>query len=127
MKAWGFDYKTNIVWFKVRKDGGPDGRGVGFYFRNITEVVLFGVHGKLRTRDAGRRQTNIIQQRKREHSRKPPQLYDIVEACSAGPYLELVAREKRAGWESWGDQAGNNELTRRRHRGYSWDWATAAE
>ena len=40
MEAWGFKYKTNIVWHKIRKDGGPDGRGVGFYFRNTTELVL---------------------------------------------------------------------------------------
>jgi N6-adenosine-specific RNA methylase IME4 len=45
MEAWGFTYKTNLVWHKVRKDGGPDGRGVGFYFRNTTELVLFGVRG----------------------------------------------------------------------------------
>src|SRR5688572_33370445 len=53
MRRWGFTYKTNIVWFKVRKDGGPDGRGVGFYFRNVTELVLFGIRGKLRTGAAG--------------------------------------------------------------------------
>ena len=45
MKSWGFSYKTNIVWYKVRKDGGPDGRGVGFYFRNVTELLLFGILG----------------------------------------------------------------------------------
>ena len=45
LKAWGFDYKTNLVWHKIRKDGGSDGRGVGFYFRNVTELVLFGVRG----------------------------------------------------------------------------------
>ena len=43
MKAWGFEYKGNIIWEKVRKDGEPDGRGVGFYFRNVTEILLFGV------------------------------------------------------------------------------------
>ena len=43
MKAWGFKYKTNLIWHKVRKDGGPDGRGVGFYFRNTTEIILFGI------------------------------------------------------------------------------------
>jgi N6-adenosine-specific RNA methylase IME4 len=42
MEEWGFTYKTNIVWYKIRKDGGPDGRGVGFYFRNVTELLLFG-------------------------------------------------------------------------------------
>ena len=46
MKGWGFVYKTNIVWYKTRKDGGPDGRGVGFYFRNVTEMLLFGTAGK---------------------------------------------------------------------------------
>jgi N6-adenosine-specific RNA methylase IME4 len=49
MKQWGFKYKTNIVWHKIRKDGGPDGRGVGFYFRNVTELILFGIRGSLRT------------------------------------------------------------------------------
>ncbi len=105
VKAWGFEYKTNIVWHKVRKDGGPDGRGVGFYFRNTTELVLFGVKGGLRTRGAGRSQVNVIRTRKREHSRKPDELYEIIEACSPGPYLELFARGGRDGWTQWGDQA----------------------
>ncbi len=106
MRRWGFTYKTNLVWYKVRKDGGPDGRGVGFYFRNVTELVLFGVHGSLRTGRPGRRQTNVILSRKREHSRKPDQLYEIIEACSPGPYLELFARYPRPGWSQWGDEVG---------------------
>lgn len=106
MKAWGFEYKSNIVWHKIRKDGGPDGRGVGFYFRNVTELVLFGVRGKnARTLQPGRRQVNIIKTQKREHSRKPDELYDIIEACSWGPYLELFARGTRKGWSTWGNQA----------------------
>ena len=104
MKRWGFKYKTNLVWYKVRKDGGPDGRGVGFYFRNVTELVLFGVRGSLRTFQPGRRQVNIISSRKREHSRKPDELYDIVEACSPGPYLEMFARHQRDGWAQWGNE-----------------------
>jgi N6-adenosine-specific RNA methylase IME4 len=104
MDAWGFTYKANIVWYKIRKDGGPDGRGVGFYFRNVTELVLFGVRGSLRTRAAGRRQTNIVVSRKREHSRKPEELYDIIERCSPGPYLELFARHRRHGWTQWGNE-----------------------
>jgi len=110
MKRWGFVYKTNIVWFKTRKDGGPDGRGVGFYFRNVTELVLFGVRGRLRTLAPGRRQVNIIRSRKREHSRKPDELYEIIEGCSPGPYLELFARHKKPGWTQWGD-----ELAQRAH------------
>lgn len=106
MRAWGFTYKANIVWHKVRKDGGSDGRGVGFYFRNVTELLLFGVRGKnARTLAPGRRQVNLLAARKREHSRKPDEQYGIIEACSSGPYLELFARGVRQGWVSWGSQA----------------------
>ncbi len=104
MNAWGFTYKTMIVWYKIRKDGGPDGRGVGFYFRNVTELVLFGIRGKLRTSQPGRTQVNILSTRKREHSRKPDELYSLIESCSPGPYLELFARHTRPGWTQWGDQ-----------------------
>jgi N6-adenosine-specific RNA methylase IME4 len=104
MKSWGFTYKTNIVWYKIRKDGGPDGRGVGFYFRNVTELILFGVRGSMRTLKPGRTQVNVISTRKREHSRKPDQLYNIIEACSPGPYLELFARFRRDGWDQWGNE-----------------------
>lgn len=104
MRQWGFTYKTNLVWYKTRKDGGPDGRGVGFYFRNVTELILFGVRGSLRTLAPGRRQVNLFQTRKREHSRKPDELYDIIEQCSQGPYLELFARHAREGWHQWGDE-----------------------
>jgi N6-adenosine-specific RNA methylase IME4 len=106
MKAWGFAYKSNIVWHKVRKDGGSDGRGVGFYFRNVTELMLFGVRGKnARTLAPGRRQVNLLATRKREHSRKPDEQYRIIETCSPGPFLELFARGMRKGWMTWGNQA----------------------
>jgi N6-adenosine-specific RNA methylase IME4 len=104
MSAWGFTYKTNIVWYKVRKDGGPDGRGVGFYFRNVTEIILFGTRGKLRTLPPGRREVNIAISRKEGHSKKPRQVYEIIERCSPGPFLELFARTKRRGWTQWGDE-----------------------
>jgi N6-adenosine-specific RNA methylase IME4 len=117
MRAWGFNYKSNIVWHKVRKDGGPDGRGVGFYFRNTTELILFGIRGKnARTLAPGRRQVNIIKTQKREHSRKPDELYDLIESCSPGPYLELFARGPRKGWIVWGDQSAD----------YAPSWATYA-
>jgi N6-adenosine-specific RNA methylase IME4 len=119
MLAWGFTYKTNLVWLKVRKDGEPDGRGVGFYFRNVTELVLFGVRGKLRTGKAGRRQTNVIITRKQEHSWKPDGLYRIVESCSPGPYLELFARRRTPGWTCWGDQAESYEESRPVVKGYN--------
>jgi N6-adenosine-specific RNA methylase IME4 len=118
MKAWGFTYKSNIVWHKVRKDGGSDGRGVGFYFRNVTELILFGVRGKnARTLAPGRRQVNLLATRKREHSRKPDEQYAIIEACSPGPFLELFARGTRNGWSTWGDQADE---------GYAPTWKTYA-
>ena len=104
MEYWGFTYKSNIVWAKRRKDGGPDGRGVGFYFRNVTELLLFGVKGRMRTLPPGRRQVNMIESRKREHSRKPDEQYHIIETCSPGPYLELFARHSRPGWISWGNE-----------------------
>ncbi len=104
MEAWGFTYKCNLVWYKIRKDGGPDGRGVGFYFRNVTELVLFGVRGSMRTLKPGRTQVNLFSTRKREHSRKPDEFYDLIEACSPGPYLELFARFRRDGWHQWGNE-----------------------
>jgi len=117
MKAWGFNYKSNIVWHKIRKDGGPDGRGVGFYFRNVTELLLFGVRGKnARTLAPGRRQVNFMATQKREHSRKPDEAFPLIESCSSGPYLELFARGPRSGWTVWGNQSEEYEPT----------WATYA-
>jgi N6-adenosine-specific RNA methylase IME4 len=112
MRSWGFQYKSNIVWHKIRKDGGPDGRGVGFYFRNVTELILFGVRGKnARTLAPGRRQVNFIKSRKREHSRKPDEAYPLIESCSPGPYLEIFARGGRSGWTTWGNQADEYEIS----------------
>lgn len=106
MEAWGFEYKSNLIWEKVRKDGEPDGRGVGFYFRNVTEILLFGVKGnKNRTLDPARSQVNLIRTMKREHSRKPDEMVDLIERCSPGPYLEMFARGDREGWDMWGNQA----------------------
>jgi N6-adenosine-specific RNA methylase IME4 len=109
LSAWGFAYKSNLVWHKVRKDGGSDGRGVGFYFRNVTELILFGVRGRnARTLPPGRRQVNFLATRKREHSRKPDEQYAVIEACSPGPYLELFARGTRKRWATWGHQADDD-------------------
>lgn len=106
MRHWGFTYKSNIIWSKIRKDGGPDRRGVGFYFRNVTEILLFGVRGKnARTLKLGRTQENIISTQKREHSRKPDEQYPLIEGCSPGPRLEMFARGPRLGWTVWGNQA----------------------
>lgn len=122
MKAWGFEYKTNLIWEKVRKDGYPDGRGVGFYFRNVTEILLFGVKTAkksetYRTLQPGRSQVNLIRSQKREHSRKPDEFVDLIERCSEGPYLEMFARGDREGWDMWGNQAEYD---------YEPDWKTYA-
>jgi N6-adenosine-specific RNA methylase IME4 len=119
MDAWGFKYKGNIVWHKVRKDGEPDGRGVGFYFRNVTELILFGIRGSMRTLAPGRRQVNLFKTRKEEHSKKPDELYRIIEACSPGPFLELFARERRGGWTQWGDELDTYLHTRPNYKAYN--------
>ena len=118
MKAWGFEYKTNLIWEKIRKDGMPDGRGVGFYFRNVTEILLFGTKGSAnRTLQPGRSQVNLLRGIKREHRRKPDEFVSLIEHCSPGPYLELFARGSRANWDMWGNQATSD---------YAPNWPTYA-
>ena len=80
----------------------------------MTELILFGIRGKVRTLQPGRSQVNLMRTRKREHSRKPDEQYAIIEACSPGPYLELFARGPRLGWTQWGTQADE----------YQPDWPT---
>ena len=118
MQAWGFTYKTNIIWEKIRRDGQPDGRGVGFYFRNVTEILLFGIKGKNnRTLAPARSQVNLLRTKKREHSRKPDEFVSLIESCSNGPYIELFARGDREAWDMWGNQAFAD---------YEPDWKTYA-
>lgn len=119
MQSWGFRYVSNIIWAKRRRDGGPDGRGVGFYFRNVTEILLFGVRGSMRTLAPARSQVNMVETRKREHSRKPDELYPLIEACSPGPFLEMFARRAQPGWYAFGDEASDEiEPRGREQRGY---------
>lgn len=119
LESWGFRYVSNIIWAKRRKDGGPDGRGVGFYFRNVTEILLFGVRGSMRTLPPARSQVNMIESRKREHSRKPDEQYDLIERCSPGPYLEMFARYPQDGWTVWGDESADDVVPKGVvHRGY---------
>lgn len=119
MNAWGFRYVSNLVWAKRRKDGGPDGRGVGFYFRNVTEILLFGVKGSMRTLAPARSQVNMIESRKREHSRKPDEQYPLIESCSPGPYLEMFARHAQPDWVVWGDEAAADAPRGVTHKGYA--------
>lgn len=105
LEAWGFKYKTLFVWQKISKDLGPaTNSGLGHYFRNVNELLFFGVRGRLKTLPPARKQENTIVTRKERHSKKPDIMYDIIERCSPGPYLEMFARQNRKGWISWGNQ-----------------------
>lgn len=117
MRAWRLQYNTNLVWYKIRQDGGPDDRGVGFYFRNVTELLLFGIKGRMRTLASGRSQVNVLMSRKEEHSKKPDAVYELIERCSPGPYCELFSRQRIPGWSQWGNEVDSYD--RPKHRGYS--------
>jgi N6-adenosine-specific RNA methylase IME4 len=95
MKGWGFDYKTLITWRKTQM-------GMGMYWRNSTEHVLFGVRGKLKLLRRDLR-TDFTAQRG-PHSQKPDVFYDLVEMASPGPWIEVFARRQRMGWSVAGDQ-----------------------
>ena len=96
VEAWGFEYKTCLTWVKPQI-------GLGNYFRNSTEHVLFALKGAL--------PTNVndvpthFQARRTKHSKKPDLFLDIVETASPGPYLEMFARRRRMGWDVWGNEA----------------------
>ena len=109
MTAWGFEYKTYLVWVKPQM-------GMGNYFRVSTELVLFGVKGGMRTLDRGL--MNYFNAPRGKHSAKPHQFHDLVMKASPGPYMELFARcqkddvltgcpcsQHRLGWTTWGNQA----------------------
>ena len=111
-RRWGFRVWTNLAWIKTRKDGGVDGGGMGNFFRHAHELCLFCTRGSARTRQAARSQPSVIMARRREHSRKPDELYGIIEKCSPSPRLELFARYPRRGWYQWGNQLRENLHTR---------------
>lgn len=105
IEAWGFKFKTLFVWYKISKDLGPaTNSGLGYYFRNVTELMFFGVRGRLKTAAPARKQENIVVTRKERHSKKPDLVYDIIERCSPGPYLEMFARQGRTGWTQYGNE-----------------------
>lgn len=96
LDAWGFTYKTTLTWTKPQM-------GMGNYFRSATEHVLFAIKGGMGT-DANNIMTWFSADRQR-HSQKPELFYDIVEASSPGPFLEMFARRRRFGWSVWGNEA----------------------
>ena len=103
MEAWGFEYSNVIPWIKFTKSTSRLHFGMGRDFRNCTELLLFGVRGKLRTLTRNTR--NIIMAPRPDlHSKKPTRAYTLIEKNSPPPRLELFARNKREGWEVWGNE-----------------------
>lgn len=102
LASWGFPHTTNLYWEKVTKDGAPDRSCMGFYYRNVVEPCLMGALDGKRTNLMN--EPNIIRAPKGRHSEKPEAFFDLVQRQSDGPYLELFARKKRDGWDSWGNE-----------------------
>lgn len=105
MEAWGFEQKTILTWVKMKSDGTPSMK-MGYYFREATEHVLFGVRGRLRLQSDVALPTAYLWPRTPRHSEKPDAFYDLVEQASPGPYLDVFARRLRLGWDAIGDEIG---------------------
>ena len=100
MKAWGFTYKTTITW-------GKDKFGLGQYFRGQTEHCLFGVKGNLpyKVIDDKRQQgTTLLLAPRKEHSKKPDEMRNMIEKVSYAPYIELFARRQVDNWDCFGNK-----------------------
>lgn len=104
-KAWGFTPRTILTWVKGRLEGGRllQHIGMGHFYRNSTEHVIFCARGSLGTFHADM-PTAFVAPR-REHSAKPAAFYDMVERMSPGPYLDVFARSQRFNWDTFGNEA----------------------
>lgn len=118
--AWGFTYKTvGFYWAKLNK-AAPTGHnfdfftGLGFWTRANPELCLLATRGQPHRRRADVHK--LIVSPRREHSRKPDEAYERIEALCEGPYLEMFARFPRPGWDSWGVDAELPGVRRRRWR-----------
>jgi N6-adenosine-specific RNA methylase IME4 len=106
MAAWGFEYKTLLTWIKRKRPPNVDNWiGMGFYYRGVTEHVLFGVRGSLHLKRNNA--PNVFYAPHGQHSEKPAAFYDLVESASHGPYLDVFARANRFNWDTFGDEAFN--------------------
>ncbi|WP_085908303.1 MT-A70 family methyltransferase [Kiloniella majae] len=99
--AYGFTYKTGGVWHKKTKHG-KTAFGTGYIFRSAAELLLVATKGKPKALNRSTR--NVIEAQVREHSRKPDCTYELIENLYTGPFIELFARQRRAGWDAWGNQ-----------------------
>lgn len=102
-RAWGFRQSTVITWVKTRHADGQPSMKMGYYYRSATEHCLFCVRGRLRLRGPARATAFLAP--RGPHSKKPEAFFDMVEEQSPGQYLELFARQRRLGWDVWGNQA----------------------
>lgn len=105
IEAWGFTYKTvGFYWAKLNARGSGFFTGMGFWTRANPEQCLLATRGHPKRKAAD--VPKLVVSPRREHSRKPDEMYGLIERLSDGPYLEMFARSSRPGWESWGLQAG---------------------
>jgi N6-adenosine-specific RNA methylase IME4 len=130
IRAWGFTYKTvGFYWAKLNK-GARAGQnfdfftGLGFWTRANPELCLLATRGKPHRRRADVHK--LIVSRRREHSRKPDEAYERIEALCEGPYLEMFARFQRPGWDSWGVDPDTPGIGQRRWRSTSYPGAPEA-
>lgn len=98
LQAWGFTYKTNLVWVK-------DKIGIGYYFRGQHELLLVGVKGAIGVPEEQNRHSSVLVSPRKGHSEKPTVVYELIEKMYPNrKYLELFARNNREGWTSWGNE-----------------------
>lgn len=97
MKAWGFEYKTNFCWVKDKATG------IGFYCRGKHELLLIGTRGSFMPKEIAKPES-VVMAKRRKHSQKPDEFYDLIESMYDGPFLELFARQNRKGWKAWGNE-----------------------
>ena len=98
MSACGFVYKSNVVWVKDRI-------GLGQYFRMRHELLLFGTRGRgFACKTQTKTIQSVIESPRGKHSAKPVEFIELIESRSIGPYLEIFARQRRAGWTVWGNE-----------------------
>lgn len=103
LAAWGFKYMTRgLVWVKTKKSDPTKPRmGMGYWTRKESELCILATRGKPHRVSKGVRQ--VIMEPRREHSRKPDTAYERIEQLVDGPYVELFARQRKEGWDAWGD------------------------
>lgn len=98
--AWGFEYRTNLVWDK-------EVIGMGYHARNQHEILLVAKRGNIPPPEAGKQPSSVHRERRGEHSAKPDFYYEMIEgAYPQLPKIELFCRSPREGWSVWGNQSG---------------------